>query len=125
MFPIKTAESNFSYLGPSPEIADLPCRREGTDTFSIWALSDEERQLIAGGANIRLGLYGAHPMPPVSLEICAKDGTSSRVPQPCIICGSEVDHACHGPGPECHAFRTHLNGRRIDELIGDVQRADV
>lgn len=58
MRPIKTNESNFTYLGPEDDIADLPCRTEGMDTFSVWAPSEEDRKVIANGGNIRLGSYG-------------------------------------------------------------------
>ena len=73
MTPITTNETNFAYLGPTPEVANLPCRREGHETFSVWALNDDERRQIAAGANIRLGLHGGHPIPPVSLQVVSAE----------------------------------------------------
>jgi len=64
-----TNESNFTYRGPTRDVGDLPCRIDGLDTFSIWTLTDEERQRIAAGANIRLGIHGMRPIPPVSLGV--------------------------------------------------------
>lgn len=79
MEPIKTNESNFTYTGPTPEIGDLPCHVELDNTFSVWKLTDEERLLIAGGGNIRLGIYGMHPIPPVSLQVVPDDGPWTEV----------------------------------------------
>ena len=41
MRPIRTENSNFTYTGPEPAIADLPCRREsiGLVFAGISALS--------------------------------------------------------------------------------------
>lgn len=78
MEPIRANETNFVYRGPTPEIADLPCRKEGADTFSIWELTDQERIDIALGANIRLGIYGMQPIPPVSLQAVAAVGPYAR-----------------------------------------------
>ncbi len=78
MRPIKTSRSNFTYTGPTPDIMDLPCERTqieggGQDgapvTFSVWELTEEEREFVARGGNIKLGIFYAHPIPPVSLQI--------------------------------------------------------
>lgn len=66
--PIRTIESNFTYLGPTREIADLPGQREDGRFYSVWRLSDEERAQIAAGANIELGIY-SEPIPPVSITV--------------------------------------------------------
>lgn len=68
MRPIKTERSNFTYKGPTPDILDLPCRREDGVVYSTWFLSDEERIAIAEGSNIELAIYH-EPIPPVSLAI--------------------------------------------------------
>ena len=78
MEPIRTNESNFTYRGPSPVIADLPCRVDGADTFSVWELTERERSQIAAGANIRLGIYGMRPIPPVSLQVVANADPLAR-----------------------------------------------
>lgn len=68
MQPVKTKRSNFVYKGSTPNILDLPCRREYGVVYSTWELSHEERIAIAEGANIELGIY-YEPIPPVSLAI--------------------------------------------------------
>ena len=105
MDPIETKESNFVYLGPTAEIADLPCRREGRNTFSVWQLTAEERAQIAAGGNIRLGIYRAVPIPPVSLAVVANAGCFQRVPASCSVCGRESDDPVHGSGDGTHAYK--------------------
>lgn len=69
MRPIRTTESNFTFEGFRPEIADLPGRvdREQRSFSAVFRLSDEERAAIAHGADIRLSIYSL-PIPPVMLE---------------------------------------------------------
>jgi hypothetical protein len=105
MTPVKTKESTFTYLGPTHDIADMPCRREGRDTFSVWELSEEERLLIAGGANIRLGIHGMQPIPPVSLGVVSNSGCFAIVSCPCSVCGKEPTDPIHNNGPDNHAFK--------------------
>lgn len=105
MHPIRTNESNFTYLGPTTEVADLPCRLEGRDTYSVWALTPEERKQIAEGANIRLGIIGMRPIPPVSLQVVVNNGPWERQPAPCDVCGEEFEHPTHLSGPGTHAYR--------------------
>ena len=78
MKPIKTYRSNFVYAGPTPEILDLPCEVAVVDsgpqdgaliTYSVWELNEEERESIARGGKIKLGIFHALPIPPVSLQI--------------------------------------------------------
>ena len=78
MKPIKTNRSNFTYRGPTPDIMDLPCERArleggpqdgGSAVYSVWEPSPEEREFVARGGNIKLGIYGMEPIPPVSLQI--------------------------------------------------------
>ena len=68
MDPIRTVESNFTYLGPVPQVFDLPCQRLDGRVYSVWRLTDEERAAIAAGANIELGI-SREPIPPVSLAV--------------------------------------------------------
>jgi hypothetical protein len=75
MQPIRTERSNFTYKGPTPDIGDLPCRRDGGVVYSTWELTAEERIAIAEGSNIELGVSemlaasGFVTIPPVSLAI--------------------------------------------------------
>jgi hypothetical protein len=69
MKPIKTQWSNLVYRGPTPDIDDLPCRRHEPGLIvSTWTFTPEERQAIAGGANLELWIY-TEPIPPVALQL--------------------------------------------------------
>jgi hypothetical protein len=68
MRAVRTRTTNFTYVGSPPEILDLPCRIEGHLVFSVWLPSTLEREAIAQGANIELGVVG-HPIPPVSIAV--------------------------------------------------------
>lgn len=90
MRPIRTVESNFTFLGPSPEVADLPGQREQGRFYSVWQFTDEERAKIAAGANVELGIY-CIPIPPVSLSVVdvpeaslSEHGADHR----CVECGA-------------------------------------
>ena len=68
MRPIKTAHSNFLYTGPVPSIDNLPCERRVQGWIrSIWALSQQERDYITAGGNIKLDIFN-EPIPPISLN---------------------------------------------------------
>lgn len=120
MNPIKTRETNFTYLGPTAEIADLPCRTEGLSTYSVWEPTPDERRMIAGGANVRLGIHGVRPIPPVSLQVVADDGPYARVADPCTVCGKPVEDPVHLSGPGTHAFKsqTHTREQFIPKKYG-------
>lgn len=80
MKAVRTADSNFVYLGPSPEIRDLHCRREpGGEVISVWWLTPVEREAIAAGANIRLVIW-AEPIPPVALQVTDEQGVGEDAP---------------------------------------------
>lgn len=68
MRPIRTTQSNFTYLGPAPDIADLPGRREGRHFYGVFQLTDEEREQVANGAQVEIGIY-AEPIPPISVKL--------------------------------------------------------
>jgi hypothetical protein len=67
---IRTEQSNFTFLGPRPEVADLPGRLEKDQGrfFAVFALTDEERAMIANGAQVRIGIWSI-PIPPISMSI--------------------------------------------------------
>lgn len=49
--------------------------REGGNAlavYSVWEFSKDERELIARGENLKLGILGIDPMPPVSLEVVSE-----------------------------------------------------
>ncbi len=82
MIPVRTSRSNFVYRGPSPEIGDawverLPAQRA---VFMEWQPEPAERELIAAGALIRLGIYGMEPIPPVSLGISTEPVVTADEP---------------------------------------------
>lgn len=69
MKPVRTASSNFTYLGPTPDVGDLPCQRvRPGEIRSVWELSELERDMVAAGGRIELAIY-AEPIPPVSLTV--------------------------------------------------------
>jgi hypothetical protein len=89
MRPIRTTESNFTYLGFKPEIGDMPVERDGAGrVFAVYALSDEERIMIANGAHIRLGVH-QEPIPPISMSVQRFDE------EPCVVEGRK-DFRCDG-----------------------------
>jgi hypothetical protein len=63
-----------------------------TAVYSVWTFTPEEREYIARGANLVLGIVGMEPIPPVSLslrdgewweEIAGEDESDSiRPPKP-------------------------------------------
>ena len=75
MEAVKTAESNHNFGPPQgyseSQIGNLPCCFEETEygrfVFSVWEPTPEERQAIANGQNIRLGVGWIGAFPPVSL----------------------------------------------------------
>lgn len=76
MRPIKTTKYDGIYGAPrgyENEIGGLPYYRErndfgGNTIYSVWTFDDGEREAIAKGYNIVLGIVG-EPIPPVSIGI--------------------------------------------------------
>lgn len=68
MNPVRTARSNMVYRGPTPDIEDAWTESTHDAAYLVWELTPEEREAVAGGANLRLGVF-QHPMPPVSLDV--------------------------------------------------------
>lgn len=78
MRPIRTENSNHNW-GPPPGqegvIGNLPCEFPvesdigSVFTYAVYEPSQEERQLIAEGYNIRLGVGWIGGFPPVSLGV--------------------------------------------------------
>lgn len=84
MQPVKNDWCNFTYLGPTPDIGDLPCRRETVDGVNVvrayYKPNADELEQLARGGTIVLGLWGCEPIPPVSLGIEFPPGTIEPVP---------------------------------------------
>lgn len=74
MEPIATELSNFTYRGNSSDVIDLPCEvhldGDGNQQIvaSVWEPSDEEREAIREGANIKLFMFSSTPISPVWME---------------------------------------------------------
>lgn len=76
MRPIRTPSLDGVYRGNDRDVEDLPFRREIVTTdrgpivriVSIWEPSEEEREAIANGANIELGVF-YEPIPPFSVAV--------------------------------------------------------
>jgi hypothetical protein len=72
VIPVRTNRSNFVYRGPTPDIGDAWVeRRRPGEVYMTWVPSDEEREAIAAGGLIELGIYGREPISPVSLGVAA------------------------------------------------------
>jgi hypothetical protein len=110
--PIRTTESNFTFLGPSPDVADLPGQREddarGGRFYSVWELSDDERAAIARGGNIELGIY-AIPIPPVSITVV-------EVPEVVVDHNGKQDFRCSNA--ECRALYVQHRANELDHKCG-------
>lgn len=76
MQPIETVNSNYVVTGNGDDIVDLPCEvdipphsREMPTVYSVWKPSQEQREAIMAGANIKLGLLTGTSIPPINLDI--------------------------------------------------------
>lgn len=83
MRPIRTAETNRTFVGP-PGVGDLPVLI-GEDTTgqlairSTWDLEPEERAAIAAGANVALTVWVVQV--PVRLEVVDLPGVGDDAPE--------------------------------------------
>lgn len=73
MKPVRTPSSNATFeLEGGTRENDLPLERTQVDGEAVlrstWELTDEERQAIANGANVRLTTWGVRT-PPVELDV--------------------------------------------------------
>jgi hypothetical protein len=69
MKPVIHVGCNFLYRGPTPDIGDLHVQMQDDGRVEvIFELDDEEREMIAQGGKIRLGIF-ARPIPPVSMAV--------------------------------------------------------
>lgn len=81
MKPVRTASSNFVYMGPTPEIGDLHCERIRVgEVRSVWTFTPDERRAIAEGANLQLDIL-TEPIPPVSLGLTDEKGVGEDAPE--------------------------------------------
>lgn len=94
MRAVATVRTNHNF-GPPPgreeTIGDLPCEIVEEDggphdgsrwIYSVWQLSDEERQSIANGYNVRLGVGWIGAFPPVSLGVTHEQPDATPPPGP-------------------------------------------
>jgi hypothetical protein len=74
--PVKHAGCNFVYRGPRADIGDLHVARVpvagGIVVEVVYELDDHDRQLIAEGGRIRLGIFN-EPIPPVSMTVLPEE----------------------------------------------------
>lgn len=78
MKAVKTENSDHNFGPPEGtpegEILDLPCQKimdgDKVDAIrSVWEISDDERKMIANGANIELDVWWIGAFPPVRLRV--------------------------------------------------------
>ncbi len=73
MKPVKFAEAEIVYRGPTAEIGDLWCQRVRPGQIrSVWEFTDEERAVIADGGRVELVLFN-EPIPPISLNVLLEE----------------------------------------------------
>lgn len=68
MYPVKVNACNFTYMGPTPDVGDLPCQRAEGVVYSFWRPDPAELALLVAGGRVQLGI-SQEPIPPVSLTI--------------------------------------------------------
>jgi hypothetical protein len=72
--PVRTADSNLVYVGPTLDVGDLHCQRIRPGFIrSVWSFSPAEREAIAQGATLALEIY-TEPIPPVGMAIGWEQG---------------------------------------------------
>lgn len=74
MRAVRTARSNFVWVGPTPDIGDLHAfvERDDNRTTTVWEPTPEERTAIANGGNVALVVLGQHP--PVAIHVTSEQG---------------------------------------------------
>ncbi len=91
MKPVRTLYSNHNF-GPPPGhegvIDDLPCQIVEEPGFkeirSVWELSQQDRDAIANGCNLVLGIGWIGAFPPVSLGVAHVPGLIDFTPEDVI-----------------------------------------
>lgn len=69
MNPVYHAGCNFVYKGPTADIGDLHVQiQKDGHVEVVFELDDGEREMIAQGGKVRLGIW-ARPIPPVSMAV--------------------------------------------------------
>ena len=66
MDPVRKTSSNLTLT--APDCVDLPARHEDGAITTHWVPSDDERRLLARGAQVRLTILGDRH-PPVRLDV--------------------------------------------------------
>lgn len=116
MKPVKTVSSNFVYRGPEPDIGDAWVERRPDEhvVYMVWELDDVERQAIAMGGQVKMGIFYMEPIPPVSLNVVVEEQVTDADPSHRIgIPRQKFD--CQCPGRE---FGGHQVGCRHREAQG-------
>lgn len=82
MKPVRTRSSNFVYRGPAPDIGDAWVERRPAEqiVYLVWWPTPAEREQIAAGGNLKLGIFNMEPIPPVSLEVTLEDEVVDHEP---------------------------------------------
>lgn len=69
MRPVKHAAADVVYRGPTAEIGDLWCMREQPGVIVVvYELDDQDRERLAVGGRIMLGIH-TEPIPPISMQV--------------------------------------------------------
>lgn len=82
MIPVKTGETNMTYVGDAEEVLDLPAvigreDAEGGGSYptitTVWELDGDERFQLERGGRVALQLITTQPPPPVALAVVGPD----------------------------------------------------
>lgn len=69
MKPVKHAGASIVYRGDGDKIGDLWCMRQKPGHIDIvYEFDDKERQMIAEGGRILIGIHH-EPIPPISMQV--------------------------------------------------------
>lgn len=73
MKPVKHAGADVCYRGPTEDIGDLWCMRDRPGLIRVvYEFDDAEREAIANGGRVMLGIY-TEPIPPVSMQVIPEE----------------------------------------------------
>lgn len=100
MRPVRTRSSNFVYRGPAADIGDAWVERRPAEraVYLVWEPTPEEREQIAAGGNLKLGVHYLEPIPPVSLAVTLEDEVTDPDPGHRI----QYDRPPKPPAPPFH-----------------------
>lgn len=75
MEPVRTADCDTVYRGPTPDVGDLWCQRVRPGMIrSFWRPSEADLAILNGGGCIQLDLHN-EPIPPIGITVAHAEAT--------------------------------------------------